>query len=82
VQIEVASLKGKGEKITPEKEAELFNKIKDRYDSQTSPYYAASRLWVDAVINPLDTRKWLSMGIEMANHSPIKKKFNVGIIQT
>lgn len=82
VQIEVASLKGKGEKITPEKEAELFNKIKDRYDSQTSPYYAASRLWVDAVINPLDTRKWLSMGIEMANHSPIKKKFNVGVIQT
>lgn len=82
VQIEVASLKAKGEKITPEKEAELFNKIKDRYDSQTSPYYAASRLWVDAVINPVDTRKWLSMGIEMANHAPIKKKFNVGIIQT
>ncbi|TAL59869.1 MAG: acyl-CoA carboxylase subunit beta [Bacteroidetes bacterium] len=82
VQIEVASLKAKGEKITSEKEAELFNKIKDRYDSQTSPYYAASRLWVDAVINPLDTRKWLSMGIEMANHAPVKKKFNVGIIQT
>ena len=82
VQIEVASLKGKGEAITPEKEAELFNKIKDRYDSQTSPYYAASRLWVDAVINPLDTRKWLAMGIEMANHAPIKKKFNVGVIQT
>lgn len=82
VQIEVASLKAKGEKITPEKEAELFNKIKDRYDSQTSPYYAASRLWVDAVINPLDTRKWISMGIEMANHAPIKKKFNVGVIQT
>jgi len=82
VQIEVATLKGKGEKITPEKEAELFNKIKDRYDSQTSPYYAAARLWVDAVINPVDTRKWISMGIEMANHSPIKKKFNVGVIQT
>jgi len=82
VQIEVASLKAKGEKITPEKEKELFSKIKDRYDSQTSPYYAASRLWVDAVINPLDTRKWIAMGIEMANHSPIKKKFNVGVIQT
>jgi len=82
VQIEVATLKGKGETITPEKEKELFDKIKNRYDSQTSPYYAASRLWVDAVINPLDTRKWLAMGIEMANHSPIKKKFNVGVIQT
>ncbi|MEK6615214.1 MAG: carboxyl transferase domain-containing protein, partial [Bacteroidota bacterium] len=82
VQIEVASLKAKGEVITPDVEAALFNKIKDRYDSQTSPYYAASRLWVDAVIHPLDTRKWISMGIEMANHSPIKKKFNVGVIQT
>src|SRR4051812_36466192 len=60
VQIEVASLKAKGEEITPEKEAELFNKIKDRYDNQTSPYYAASRIWLDAVINPLDTRKWIS----------------------
>ncbi|MBI3503069.1 MAG: acyl-CoA carboxylase subunit beta [Bacteroidetes bacterium] len=82
VQIEIATLKAKGEKITPEKESELFNKIKDRYDSQTSPYYAAARLWVDAVINPLDTRKWISMGIEMANHAPVKKKFNVGVIQT
>ncbi len=82
VQIEVASLKGKGEVITPEKEAELFNKIKDRYDSQTSPYYAASRIWLDAIINPLDTRKWISMGIEMANNSPITKQYNVGVIQT
>lgn len=82
VQIEVASLKAKGEVITPEKETKLFNKIKDRYDSQTSPYYAASRLWVDAVINPVDTRKWISMGIEMADHAPIRKKFNVGVIQT
>ena len=82
VQIEVASLKSKGEVITPEKEAELFNKIKDRYDSQTSPYYAASRIWLDAIINPLDTRKWISMGIEMANHSPITKAYNVGVIQT
>ena len=82
VQIEVASLKGKGEVITPEKEAELFNKIKDRYDSQTSPYYAASRIWLDAIINPLDTRKWISMGIEMANNAPITKQYNVGVIQT
>ncbi len=82
VQIEVASLKAKGEEITPAKEEKLFNKIKDRYDNQSTPYYAAARLWVDAVINPVDTRKWISMGIEMANHAPIKKKFNVGVIQT
>ena len=82
VQIEVASLKAKGEGITPEKEAELFNKIKDRYDSQTSPYYAAARLWLDAIIHPLDTRKWIAMGIEMANNSPITKSYNVGVIQT
>jgi acetyl-CoA carboxylase carboxyltransferase component len=82
VQIEVASLKAKGEEITPEKEAELFNRIKDRYDSQTTPYYAAARLWLDAIINPADTRKWISMGIEMANHAPITKQYNVGVIQT
>jgi 3-methylcrotonyl-CoA carboxylase beta subunit len=82
VQIEVASLKAKGEEITPEKEAELYNRIKDRYDAQTSPYYAASRLWLDAIIDPVDTRKWLSMGIEAANHAPITKRYNVGVIQT
>lgn len=82
VQIEVASLKAKGEVITPEKEAELYNRIKDRYDLQTSPYYAASRIWLDAIINPLDTRKWISMGIEMANNAPITRPYNVGVIQT
>ncbi|MHB8258760.1 MAG: acyl-CoA carboxylase subunit beta [Bacteroidia bacterium] len=82
VQIEIASLGAKGEEITPEKESELYNKIKDRYDAQTSPYYAASRLWVDAIIDPLETRKWISMGIEAANHTPITKKYNVGVIQT
>ncbi|MCE3258403.1 MAG: methylcrotonoyl-CoA carboxylase [Bacteroidetes bacterium] len=82
VQIEVASLKAKGEEITPEKEAELFNKIKDRYDTQTTPYYAAARIWLDAIIDPLETRKVISMGIEMADHSPIKKRYNVGVLQT
>lgn len=82
VQIEVASLKAKGEEITPEVESALYNKIKDRYDVQTSPYYAAARLWLDAIINPLDTRKWVSMGIEAANHAPITKQYNVGILQT
>ncbi|WP_289064108.1 carboxyl transferase domain-containing protein [uncultured Zobellia sp.] len=81
LQIEKASLKKKGETITEKKEAELFNKIKSRYDNQVSPYYAASRLWTDAVINPLDTRKWISMGIEAANHAPIEKDFNLGVIQ-
>ena len=81
LQIETASLKKKGEKITKEKEEELFNKIKSRYDKQVSPYYAAARLWTDAVIDPLDTRKWISMGIEAANHAPIEKPFNLGVLQ-
>jgi acetyl-CoA carboxylase carboxyltransferase component len=81
LQIETASLKKKGEKITPEKEAELFNNIKSRYDAQISPYYAAARIWTDGVINPLDTRTWVSMGIEAANHAPIEKKFNLGVVQ-
>ncbi len=82
LQIEKASLEKKGEKITKEKEEELFNRIKDRYDKQVSPYYAASHIWTDAIIDPLDTRKWISMGIEAANHAPIEKPFNLGIIQT
>lgn len=82
LQIEVASLKAKGETITQEKEEELFNKIKSRYDEQTSAYYAASRLWLDAVIDPVDTRRWISMGIEAANHAPAERAYNVGVIQT
>ena len=81
LQIETASLKKKGETITKEKEEELFNKIKARYDNQVSPYYAASRIWTDGVIDPLDTRTWISMGIEAANHAPIEKKFNLGVLQ-
>ena len=81
LQIEKASLKKTGEKITSEKEEELFENIKSRYDQQISPYYAAARIWTDAVINPLDTRTWVSMGIEAANHAPIERKFNLGIVQ-
>ncbi len=80
-QIEASSLKAKGEVIDEVKEKELFDKIKARYDVQVSPYYAASRLWTDAIIDPLDTRTWISMGIEAANHDPIEKKFNLGVIQ-
>ncbi|TDT44856.1 acetyl-CoA carboxylase carboxyltransferase component [Maribacter spongiicola] len=81
LQIEKASLKKKGETITEEKETELFDKIKKRYDNQVSPYYAASRLWTDAIIDPKDTRKWISMGIEAADHAPIEKPFNMGVLQ-
>jgi 3-methylcrotonyl-CoA carboxylase beta subunit len=82
LQIQEASLKAKGEVITPEREAEMLKEITDKYDSQTTPYYAASRLWVDGIIDPLETRKVISMGIEAANQSPITKRFNVGVIQT
>lgn len=81
LQIEKAALKAKGEEITPEVEATLFNNIKSKYDKQTSPYYAAARLWTDGVINPLDTRKWISMGIEAANQAPIKERYNIGVSQ-
>lgn len=82
LQIQVSSMKAQGKEVTPEQEAELLKTITDRYNGQTSPYYAAARLWVDAIINPLETRRWISMGIEMANHAPITKPYNVGVIQT
>ena len=69
LQIEMASLKSKGEEISKEKEEELFNRIKKKYDDQTSPYYAAARLWVDAIIDPVQTRKWISIGIAASNHN-------------
>jgi acetyl-CoA carboxylase carboxyltransferase component len=81
VQIEASTLKNKGEVVDEQKEQELFDKIKARYDEQVSPYYAAARLWTDAIIDPLDTRTWISMGIEAANQAPITKKFNMGVLQ-
>jgi len=81
LQIRVSSLKAQGKTIAKEEEEELLKEITDRYNDQLSPYYAASRLWVDGVIDPLETRKMVSMGIEAANHAPVEK-FNVGVIQT
>lgn len=82
VQIQVAQLKKKGQIINPEVEKELFDQTKAKYDRTLDPRYAAARLWTDGIIDPLDTRKTIAMGIEMANHAPITKAFNVGIIQT
>ncbi|WP_395633619.1 acyl-CoA carboxylase subunit beta [Flavobacterium sp.] len=80
-QIEASSLKAKGETVDEKTEQALFDKIKARYDQQVSPYYAAARLWTDAIVDPLETRTWISMGIEAANHAPIEKPFNLGVIQ-
>ena len=81
LQIRVSSLKAQGKTIEKEEEAQLLKEITDRYNDQLSPYYAAARLWVDAVIDPSETRRYLSVGIEAANHAPLEK-FNVGVIQT
>jgi acetyl-CoA carboxylase carboxyltransferase component len=82
LQIQIASKKSKGETISLEEEKKLLDEITQRYNQQLSPYYAAARLWTDGVINPLETRNIISKGIEMANHAPIEKRYNVGIIQT
>jgi 3-methylcrotonyl-CoA carboxylase beta subunit len=81
LQIQVAGLKSRGETITPEQEQKLLNDIKGRYEEQTSPYYAASRLWVDAIIDPLETRKLISEGIAAANHQPLTADFKTGVFQ-
>ena len=80
-QIQVSAMKRKGEELDPEKETEVYNKIKNDYDEQTTAYYAASRLWVDAIIDPRETRNVISMGIEAANNVEVEK-FNVGVLQT
>ena len=81
LQIETATRKKQGESLSPTQEGELYREIKKRYDSQISPYYAAARLWTDAVIDPLKTRQWISTGIEAANQAPIERPFNMGVLQ-
>jgi acetyl-CoA carboxylase carboxyltransferase component len=81
-QIKVSSEKAKGKKISKEEEKKLLDEITDKYNQEITPYYAAARLWVDDIIDPTETRRAISMGIEAANHVPISEKFNVGIIQT
>lgn len=82
LQIEKATLTAKGKEVDPEAEKELFHKIKARYDEQLSPYFAAARLWLDEVILPEETRKMISMSLEAANHAPIERRFNPGVLQT
>ncbi len=82
LQIQASALKAKGEEITKEKEDALLKQITEKYNKQTLPYYAAANLWVDGIVNPLETRNIISTGIEAANQNPITKRFNVGIIQT
>ncbi len=82
LQIQVAKLKKQGKELTQGEQRVLLNEIEERYKSQTSPYYAASRLWVDEIIDPVRTREWLSLGIEMADHNPEIKPFSPGVIQT
>ena len=81
LQIQVSSLKAQGAVITEEEESKLLNEIKDRYEKQTSPYYAAARLWVDDIIDPADTRKVISEGIHAANHNPVIPPFKTGVFQ-
>ena len=81
LQIQVAALKSKGEEITPEVEKEMLDRIIDRYSRQTTSYYAAARLWVDAIIDPIETRQVISEGIAAANHAPIQEPMNVGVFQ-
>jgi len=82
LQIEKNTLKNQGKKITKEAEEKLLSEIIQKYELQTTSYFAASRLWVDAIIDPTETRKVISLGIDAANNSPIKEKYNPGIIQT
>ena len=82
LQIQVASKKKQGLVVSPEDENKLLLGITQRYTRQTTPYYAAARLWVDAIIDPLDTRQFIATGIEAANHAPITKPFITGVLQT
>jgi acetyl-CoA carboxylase carboxyltransferase component len=82
LQIKVNAARAQGEPMTKEQEQEHLDHMIEKYNQQLSPYYAAARMWVDGVIDPMESRQVIAMGIEAANHAPIKEKFNVGVIQT
>jgi acetyl-CoA carboxylase carboxyltransferase component len=82
LQIKISAFEAKGKKLSKEEQEQHLKEIKDTYNSQLNPYYASARLWVDGIIDPLETRKIISMGIEAANNAPLSNKFNVGVIQT
>ena len=82
LQIRKAAMLRKGEEVSAEVEAAMLAEIEERYRKQMTPYYAASRLWVDELIDPVDTRQWISRGIEMADHNPDMERFSTGILQT
>jgi Acetyl-CoA carboxylase, carboxyltransferase component (subunits alpha and beta) len=81
-QIKVRQLEKQGKELSEEDEQALLSKIQDRYEEQTTPYYAAARLWVDALIDPVDTREWLARGLDMVDHNPTLERFNPGVMQT
>jgi 3-methylcrotonyl-CoA carboxylase beta subunit len=81
LQIEVAAQKAKGKTLTAEEEKKFLSEIKDKYDKQTTPYYAAARLWVDAIIDPAQTRQVISEGIAAANHNPFIPELKTGVFQ-
>ncbi len=81
LQIQQSTRRDKDERLSEADQTRLLQSIQSHYEQTTTPYYAAARLWVDAIIDPLETRKWLSMGIEMANFSPVER-FNTGVLQT
>ena len=80
-QIQESTLKKSGKQLSEQERTELLDSITKKYKKQTEPTYAAARIWTDAIISPLETRKWISIGIEAANNNPIKEKFNLGVIQ-
>ncbi|MCB0582919.1 MAG: acyl-CoA carboxylase subunit beta, partial [Phaeodactylibacter sp.] len=81
LQIQASAMKAHGKELTEKEKEELLAEIRGRYEDQTTPYYAAARLWVDAIIDPLETRRVISMGIEAANNAEVER-FNPGVIQT
>src|SRR5690606_40287095 len=81
LQIQVAAMKSKGGVIDPEEEQQLLDRITRKYNEQTSSYYAAARLWVDEIIDPIATRRVISESIHAANHAPIEKEWKGGVFQ-
>jgi acetyl-CoA carboxylase carboxyltransferase component len=82
VEIKIKQLERQGRKLTEEDKKELYEGVKQTYDQQMDPRYGAARLWLDKIIDPMETRDAIIQALEAASHNPDVPKFNVGILQT
>jgi acetyl-CoA carboxylase carboxyltransferase component len=82
VEIKIRQLERGGKQLSDEDKKQLYESVKNSYDEQTDPRYGAARLWIDKIIDPVDTRDAITTALEAAALNPDVAEFKVGVLQT